>query len=162
MVRAQEGLATAVAASARDWQLHTDAQRKFDSGTFTLAQTKAQWAASKARGPADLAAYSRAVKAVNSAGGACTGLEAAASGSSVEVTATRCAARSRALARVASTGATVHQQWEAHLAMMAHTDHTSAAAYLDRWASMVKDAGAALTAYRAAAAALAKAPSCAG
>ena len=46
--------------------------------------------------------------------------------------------------------------------MMAHKEHTERAAYLDRWVGMVDDAGPALTAYRAAAAALAKAPACAG
>ena len=73
----------------------------------------------------------------------------------------RCATRSASLARVARTGAVVHEQWATHLAMMAHKEHTGAAAYLDRWAGMVKDAGPALSAYRAAAAALAKAPACA-
>lgn len=159
-VRAQQGLARAVAASARDWALHTDAQRKFDSGEFTVAQTEAQWAASKARGPADLAAYTRAVKAVQRARGGCDRLAAATSGSSVEVPAKRCTTRSASLARVARTGAVVHRQWAAHLAMMAHKQHMGEAEYLDRWAGMVEDAKPALTAYRAAAAALAKAPPC--
>lgn len=159
-VRAQQGLARAVAASARDWGLHTDAQRKFDSGEFTVAQTEAQWAASKARGPADLAAYTRAVKAVQRARGGCDRLAATTSGSSVEVPAKRCTTRSASLARVARTGAVVHRQWAAHLAMMAHKQHMGEAEYLDRWAGMVEDAKPALTAYRAAAAALAKAPPC--
>ena len=92
---------------------------------------------------------------------AATGWSAAAAGSSVQVTAQRCAARSAALAQVARTGAVVQQQWAAHLAMMSHKEHLSAAAYLDQWDGMVKDAGPALTAYRAAAAALSKAPACA-
>ena len=159
-VRAQERLARAAAASARDWGLHTDAQRKFDSGVFTAAQTKAQWAASKARGLADLAAYERAVKAVQRAGDGCRKGVAAAAGSPVEATAKRCARRSTALARVARTGGVVNRQWAAHLAMMAHKEHSGAAEYLDRWAGMVKESGPALAAYRAAAAALAQAPAC--
>lgn len=160
LVRAQQGLATAVAASARDWELHTDAQRKFDSGAFTEAQTTAQWAASKARGPADLAANTRAVKAVNRARGGCDRLAAATAGSSVERPGRRCATRSAALARVARTGAVVNRQWAAHLAMMAHKEQMGAAEYLDRWSAMVADAKPALTAYRAAAAGLAQAPPC--
>ena len=159
-VRAQQGLARAAAASARDWGLHTDAQRKFDSGVFTAAQTKAQWAASKARGPADLAAYERAAKAVQRAGDGCRKVSVAVAGSPVEATAKRCAKRSTVLARVARTGGVVNRQWAAHLAMMAHKEHSGAAEYLDRWAGMVKDSGPALAAYRAAAAALAKAPAC--
>ena len=159
-VRAQQVLAKAAAASARDWRLHTDAQRKFDSGAFTMAQTEAQWAASRARGPADLAAYARAVQAVERAGAGCARVAAAASGSSAEATAKRCARRSTALARVARTGAVVNRQWAAHLTMMAHKEHSGAAEYRGRWADMVKDSGPALSAYRAAAAALAKAPAC--
>ncbi|SDO60288.1 hypothetical protein SAMN04489867_0128 [Pedococcus dokdonensis] len=160
-VRAQQSLATAAAASARDWRLHTDAQRKFDSGTFTVQQTKAQWAASKARGPADLAAWTRAVAAVDRVKGGCAGLATATAGSPAEGAAKKCTARTAALSKVAAAGAVVHRQWAAHLTMMAHKEHTAEAAYLERWAAMVEDAGPALATYRGAAAALARAPACA-
>lgn len=159
-VRAQEDLATALAASARDWGLHTDAQRKFDNGSYTLKQTQAQWAASKARGPADLKAFTTATAQTKGTTGGCDGLVAATTGTEVASVATECQQRLAALAGAVKSGTTVHGQWAAHLTMMAAKAHTDGAAYHARWVGMVDDAGPALASYRSAAAALAKAPGC--
>lgn len=161
-VRAQEALATAVAASARDWGLHTDAQRKFDNGSFTLKQTQAQWAASKARGPADLKGFTTATAAAKATTGGCDGLTAATTGTEIGPKATACQVRMTALTKAVKTGTLVHRQWAAHIDMMASKAHTDGAAYHDRWVGMVDDAAPALSRYRSAAATLAKAPACSG
>jgi hypothetical protein len=161
-VAAREQLARAAAASARDWGTHTGAELKLDSGTWTLAQAKAAWAASKAHGPADLQQFAAASAAVRtkSSATACRSVAAYTASTDLAANGKRCAARDQALAAMASTGSVVHDQWAAHLAMMANKAHTEAGAYHDRWMAMVAQAQAPLTRYAAAAAVLARTPTC--
>lgn len=159
-VRAQEGVAKAAASSAAHWTTHTDAQRRYDAGTFTLAQTTAAWAASKAKGPADLRAFATAGAAAKQAAGGCGQVVARTKGTELAAKAAACSQRSTALAAVVSTGTKVNNQWSAHQTMMAHKAHTDGVAYRNRWLAMVRDAQPALAAYRAAVASAAKAPAC--
>jgi hypothetical protein len=155
-------LARAAAASARDWRIHTDAQRKLDSGAWTLEQADRVWAQTQARGSADVKRFATAKAAVGRADGAtvCRSVTARTAKTSLAAKGRACAALDRALAAAATTGSVVHGQWAEHLEMMAAKPHTRAAAYHDRWMSMVAAAPKPLKAYAAAADALARAPSC--
>ncbi len=158
-ISAGEAVASAAAASARDWEMHTGAQVKLDSGEYTVVQTRTAWAQSKARAAADLTGYAAADKVWSAARGGCKGIKTAAVGADAAA-GQSCAARAAALADVASTGAAVNQQWATHVDMMANKEGFGPAAYHHRWVSMVTGARAPLTAYTAAAAALKDAPAC--
>jgi hypothetical protein len=155
-------LASAAAASARDWGTHTGAQVNLDAGKWTLAQAKAAWAASKAHGAADLRQFAAAKAATRTEVGvtACPSVTADTASTQLAADGRSCAARDRSLAAVLSTGAVVHSQWAAHLAMMADKTHTDAGAYHQRWATMVAQAKTPLQRYAAAATALSRAPVC--
>lgn len=155
-------LAQVAAASARDWRIHTDAQRKLDSGAWTLEQADAVWAQTQARGAADVKRFATAKAAVERADGAtaCRSVTARTTSTSLAAKGKACASLDRALAAVASTGSVVNTQWAEHLEMMAAKPHTRAAAYHDRWMSMVAEAREPLQEYAAAAAALDRAPAC--
>lgn len=159
---ARERLAQAAAASARDWGMHTGAQIKLDSGAWTLAQAKAAWAASKARGASDIRQFAAAMTAVTNDSGAtgCRSVMADTAPTELAAQGRSCASRDRALSAVASTGGVVHSQWAAHLAMMADKTHTDAGAYHNRWVTMVAQAQTPLQRYAAAATALSRAPLC--
>jgi prophage DNA circulation protein len=123
---------------------------------------KAAWAQSKARGPADVQQFAAATTAVRdrASATACRSAKAATAPTNLADRGRRCDARDRALATVASAGAVVNSQWAAHITMMANKAHTDSAAYHDRWMRMVTQAQAPLKQYAAAAAALARAPTC--
>jgi hypothetical protein len=160
-VAAREQLAHAAAASARDWGTHTGAQRKLDSGQWTVAQARAAWASSKARGPADLEQFDAARAAVAAAdSGACRAAVADTASTSLAGKGKDCAARDTALAAVGSAGSVLNGQWAAHQKMMAAKAHTSQGAYHDRWVTMVVTSQAPLKRYATAAAALDRAPTC--
>lgn len=156
-VRAASGIQEAVASSAKHWRSHVDAQLKLDAGTYTVAQTKAQWKKSKAAGPADEAAYAKAT-AADTAKGSCA---ADAKKAPKDAAVAACTQRLDALRLVGRRGGVVHQQWAEHLEMMAHKEHSDGATYLQRWRGMVTDAQPTLRSYDEAAAALEKAPACA-
>jgi hypothetical protein len=163
-VAAREEVVRAASASARDWRLHTDAQRRLDDGAWTVARTRQVWAASKARGAADLQRFAAAAERATAADavGACRSVVRDTAGTDLTAAAERCLARDRALAAVVSAGTVVNGQWAAHVAMMADKAHTDAAAYHDRWVSMVREAGEPLRRYDVAVTALRRAPECPG
>jgi hypothetical protein len=142
--------------------MHTDAQRKIDSGEWTVERAQSVWAQTQARGPADLEDVATAKAAVGRAdwATACRSITARTAKTSLAAKGKACAALDQALAAAASTGSVVHGQWAEHLEMMAAKPHTRAAAYHERWMSMVAAAPKPLKAYAAAAAALARAPAC--
>jgi hypothetical protein len=161
-IAARERLARAAAASARDWRTHVEAQLKLDRGTWTIAQAKAAWAASKARGPADVRQFAAAAAALRASDStrACRSVVADTASTGLASNGTQCAARDRALAAVSTTGEVVNAQWAAHIRMMADKPHTDSGAYHARWTTMVDESQAPLKRYAAAAAALARAPAC--
>lgn len=159
-VAADEAVVKAAAASANDWSTHTSAQLKLDRGSYTLAQTTSDWARSKVRGAADVAAFTRADKAAKALRASCADVARATAGTEYAAPAAACAKRQAALAPVAATGGTVNAQWAAHIVMMAHKEHADGAAYHDRWMGMVKAAQPALAAYVAAATTLSRTPAC--
>src|SRR5512133_44525 len=160
-VKAGQAVAAKAAVSAAHWATHTGAQLKLDSGAYTLAQTKAAWAASKATGPQDVREFVAADRAYRAVDGKCGSVAAAADGTDVAPQAVACATRGSALARVDKTGAVVNGQWAAHLDMMANKAHYVTIAYRAKWDGMVRAAQPALAAYRAAVAILRQAPGCA-
>lgn len=160
-ITAREQLARAAAASARDWSTHTGAQRRLDSGEWTVAQAKAAWASSKAHGSADVKQFAAAAAAVEAADStACRAVVTDTASTSLADRGTACTAREKALVSVASAGSVVNAQWAAHIAMMADKAHTDQGDYHDRWVTMVAEAPAPLKRYAAAAAALERAPAC--
>jgi hypothetical protein len=160
-VKAGQAVAAKAAVSAAHWATHTGAQLRFDSGAYTLAQTKAAWAESKATGPQDVRQFAAAERAYRAVDGKCGTVAAAADGTDLAPHAVACAARGAALAQVDRTGAVVNGQWAAHLAMMANKAHYVAIAYRAKWDGMVRAAQPAIAAYRAAVAILGQAPACA-
>jgi len=159
-VRAQEAVARAAASSAANWTTHTDAQRRLDNGTNTLAETTAAWARSRVRGPGDVQAFATASAILKRASSGCGTVVGDTAGTAMAARGSACQQRSKLLATVVATGTTVNSQWSAHVTMMANKAHTDGAKYHDRWLEMVRDAGPALEAYRSAAAAAARAPAC--
>ncbi|MEO7069699.1 MAG: hypothetical protein ABI131_04320 [Nostocoides sp.] len=161
-VTAGDALATAAAASARDWGAHAGAEVSLDAGLISYAQAEAIWGASKKPGAADLAAFAAAEPVYTKAASACPQLAtaAAAAGSSAPANVTACVARSQALAAVAKTGTVVNGQWAAHQAQMTTKATAAGPAYHQKWMNFVADSKSALAAYGTAAAALDKAPAC--
>lgn len=157
-VKAATQLVNAVATSASHWGLHVSAQKAWAARTQPFARTQAQWAESKAAGPADEKAFAAASKAAGAAKGACR--EAVSAGSAAEAT-TACMTRLEALEAAGRTGTAVHRQWAEHLAMMRDKEHTDKGAYHQRWLGMVKSAEGPLKAHAGAAAAVTKTPACA-
>jgi hypothetical protein len=160
-VKAGQAVAAKAAVSAAHWATHTGAQLKFDSGAYTLAQTKAAWAASKATGAQDVRQFAAADRAYRAVDGKCGTVAATADGTDLAPQAVACAARGTALAQLDKTGAVVNGQWAAHLDMMANKAHYVAIAYRAKWDGMVRAAQPAIAAYRAAVSILGQAPACA-
>jgi hypothetical protein len=158
-----DAVATAGDASSRDWGMHVGAQVQLDQGRISVAQTKAMWAASKKRGPADVRAFARALTAWQPAAGGCRSLAAVSHAASpVRSRAAACLSRSAAARAAVAAGTEVDTQWSAHLDMMANKPHTDGASYSRRWLQMVRDAQGPLKAYEQARRRLAAAPRCDG
>ncbi|MFC7486145.1 hypothetical protein ACOCJ7_12925 [Knoellia sp. CPCC 206453] len=156
-VRAAEGIAAAAKNSAAHWKAHTDAYLQKKNGKFTLAQTKAQYAASKSFGLADEKAIAATTKAFTATGAAC-GDAARAASADADIAA--CTTRLKALEAVRLTGTKVQDEWSAHLRMMDKKAHTDGGAYFTTWVKAVGSAQKSVPAYAAAAAVVAKAPAC--
>ncbi len=157
-VKAAEGIAAAAKNSAAHWKSHTDAYLQKKAGKYSLAQTKAQYAASKAFGLADEKAIAATTKAFTATGAAC-GDAAKAASADPEIAA--CTTRLKALDAVRLTGTKVQDEWSAHLRMMDKKAHTDEGAYFQMWVKAVSAAQKSVPAYAAAAAAATKAPACA-
>ncbi|EAP98492.1 inositol-5-monophosphate dehydrogenase [Janibacter sp. HTCC2649] len=157
-VSAAEGIAAAAKNSATHWKAHTDAYLEKKAGQYTLAQTKAQYAASKAFGLADEKAMAATTKTFMATGAACSN---AAKTAPKDAAITACATRLKALGAVRTTGTRVQDEWSAHLRMMDKKAHTDEGAYFTMWVRAVNYAQKSVPAYAAAAATVAKAPACA-
>ncbi|MEP6855316.1 MAG: hypothetical protein ABJA33_07595 [Pedococcus sp.] len=159
-IAAGERIADAAAASARDWGTHAGAQLELDKGTYTVAQTEAVWGSSKAGGPGEVKEFAAATAAAKATTTACATVLVDTRGTALADGGTACAARSKALAAVQTTGTKVNAQWAEHLVMMASKAHTDGAAYHRRWLVMVESSQTLLKGYRGAARAMAAAPAC--
>ena len=157
-VKAADGIAAAAKNSATHWKAHTDAYLQKKAGRYTLAQTKAQYAASKAFGLADEKAIAATTKAFTATGAACSDVAKAAP---ADPAVTACTTRLAALGAVRLAGTRVQDEWSAHLRMMDKKAHTDQGAYFTMWVKAVNSAQKSVPAYAAAAAGVAKAPACA-
>ena len=158
----RERLAQAVAATARDWKAHTEAQQKLERGTWTPAMAEAVWDKTTARGSDDTKRFRAAAASVRNGSKAtdCSSVRADTASTPLATKGARCAARVKALASVATTGSVLNTQWTAHLKMMADKPHTNDAEYHDRWVTMVAQAQAPLKRYAQAAKTLSRTPAC--
>lgn len=156
-VRAAEAFAAAAKNSATHWKSHTDAYLKKKAGKLTLAETAAQYAASKKFGLADEKAIAATTKAFTATGAACRD---AAKAAPDDAAITACTTRLKALDGVRVTGTKVQDEWSAHMRMMAKKAHTDGGAYFTTWVKAVASAQKSVPAYTKAAAAVGKAPAC--
>lgn len=157
-VRAAEGIAAAAKNSAAHWKSHTDAYLQKKAGKYSLAQTTAQYAASKKFGLADEKAIAATTKAFTATGAACA---AAAKVAPADAAITACTTRLKALEAVRVTGTKVQDEWSGHMRMMDKKAHTDGGAYFNTWVKAVNRAQKSVPAYAAAAAAVTRAPACA-
>lgn len=157
-VAAQEKIVDATTKSATDWRLHVEAQTKYAAGQMTSEESKAQWAASKKRGPGDIKRYDSAVKAAGSSTGGCaTAGDDAPDAEGLE----DCTSRLGTLKETREKGEVVHKQWVAHQKMMASKGDMDPDAYMDKWDHMVKNAKKPLSDYATAQKSVEDAPTCA-
>lgn len=156
-VRAAEAIAAAAKNSAAHWKSHTDAYLQKKAGRFSLAQTTAQYAASKKFGLADEKAIAATTKAFTATGAACA---QAAKAAPADAGIKACTTRLTALNAVRVTGTKVQDEWSAHMRMMAKKAHTDGGSYFHTWVKAVASAQKSVPAYAAAAAAVTKAPAC--
>lgn len=153
-----EAVLDATSRSARSWKLHVEAQTRRDSGELTQAESKKQWADSKARGPGDIERYDSAVRSAKATSGDCSGTEDAGEGGELGGCTERLAAVEDAVAK----GTVVHKQWVAHQKMMAEDQGTmDTEDYLHKWHEMVEDAEEPLEEFASAKKKVEDAPACA-
>ena len=153
-------LLSAQRTAAMHWAQHVAAQTSFDAKKITAAQAKAQWAASKAFGPADMAASAAAETAYRAAASAC-GTPARAVDPARMAAAHACSTFATKQAGAIGHGRAVVAQWAAHLDMMGHKADMTGRQYMAKWTAMVRAAAVPLAAFFAAAKAVGTAPSCA-
>jgi hypothetical protein len=153
-------LLSAQRTAATHWAQHVGAQTSFDAKKITAAQAKAQWAASKAFGPADMAASAAAETAYRAAASAC-GTPARAVDPARMAAARACSTFATQQARAIGLGRAVVAQWAAHLDMMGHKADMTQQQYMAKWTAMVQAAAVPLAAFFAAAKAVGTVPSCA-
>ncbi|MFV0460004.1 MAG: hypothetical protein ACK5MT_14660 [Actinomycetales bacterium] len=157
-VSAGNTLADALIHSGGDWQVHTDAQRRLDAGQFTKDQAAADWADTKSRGDADVAAVHAARASWDEAAPGCQDLQAVGPGANSQAQA--CLARYDALTRFIPVGTVVADQWQAHVKMMAGKSMTDPNEYHERWVAMVTESAQPLADFAVARAELDQAPTC--
>jgi hypothetical protein len=143
-------LLSAQRTAAMHWAQHVAAQTSFDAKKITAAQAKAQWAASKAFGPADMAASAAAETAYRAAASAC-GTSARAVDPARLAAAHACSTFATKQAGAIGLGRAVVAQWAAHLDMMGHKADMTEQQYMAKWTAMVQAAAVPLAAFFAAA-----------
>lgn len=143
--RCEEAVAAArqAVAAARPsyshWAGHVRAELDYDAGAATLEQTRARWAATKATGDADVAAFAAAYARFDRVRGGCadgSGPPAAVPDPVMSTCRPEFAAASTAVA----AGKAVVDDWAAHVEMMKGKEHTDPAQYGQRWRDMVRAA----------------------
>ena len=158
----QRGTAVVAAAdAARDhWGTHVRAQTDYDVGAISRQQMVDTFAATKAMGPADLAAFDAAEAAYAPAGSGCTGLDPNAVDQRWQPVAAQCGQRAAAQAAALQAGSVVVADWRAHVEMMQNKPHTDPNAYGRMWRDMVTAAPPHLDAFSSARDTLNQQPAC--
>ena len=136
----QRGDAVVAAAEAsRDhWSSHVRAQTDYDGGAISRQQMLDTFAATKAVGPADLAAFDAAKAQYAPGSSGCAGLDPGSVGPRWQPMATQCSQRAVEQAAAVQAGDAVVADWRAHVEMMQnkpHTDPTSTAPCGGRWST---------------------------
>lgn len=161
-IAAGETLAEAAALSAEHWLIHTQAQVKFSTGEYTLEESQADWAATKALGPEDQERFSEAQQAYDGVHGGCDALAAAEAEPEFQSQVDDCVARGEALNAVAAWGAAVNGDWAEHLEFMTTRPGADEVDYIHEWEGQVAAAPENHEPYLDAVADLEAAPACPG
>jgi hypothetical protein len=98
------------------WAGHIQAQRDGDAGKISAKQMKAQFKATRLKGPGDLKRYSDALSAYNGLDGSCGEVEAA--DGAVAAALADCNTRSKAQKPLMSATDAAIDDWKAHLTFM--------------------------------------------
>ena len=151
----------AAADLSRDhWGTHVRAQTDYDVGAIGRQQMLDTFAATRAAGPADLAAFDAAEAQYTPVGSGCAGLDPNALTERWRPVATQCSQRAAAQATALTAGDAVVGDWRAHVEMMQNKPHTDPNAYGKMWRDMVTAAPPRLDAFAAARDALNQQPPC--
>lgn len=158
----QRGDAVVLAAdSSRDhWGSHVRAQADYDSGAISQQQMLDIFAATRAAGPADLAAYEAAEAQYAPVSSGCAGLDPNGVGPRWQPVAAQCRQRASEQVSALQAGAAVVADWRAHVAMMQNKPHTDPDAYGQMWRQMVTAAPPHLNGFTDARDALSQQPPC--
>ncbi len=158
----QSGGAVVQAADAsRDhWGSHVRAQLDFDARKITAEQMVDIFAATKAAGPADLAAFDTARNQFEPISGACAGLNPTGMSARWQQVASQCEQRAAGIGRAVQASDAVVADWRAHVQMMANKPHTDRTDYGRMWRSMIAAAPPNLDGFTAARDALNQQPPC--
>lgn len=112
-------LVTAVATAAGHWGAHVQAETDLEAGRRSLIDVKVNtWGPTRAAGPGDVAAYSKAANAFRTAPACAAGASAAGAPSDIRAKLAACAGRDERLSDVLSTGQAVVEDWSRHLTQM--------------------------------------------
>ena len=118
------------------------------------------FAATRAAGPADLAAFDAARTQFQPVSSGCTDMDGAGLTARWQQVATQCGQRAGELTKAVQASDAVVADWRAHVAMMQDKPHTDPTVYGQMWRDMVAAAPAHLEGYTAARDALARQPVC--
>ena len=152
--------AAVTATSASHWKQHYMASVRYNDGEISLEQAEAEFAESKAQGPADMRALSEAESQYSRLRGACADLVVDDMPEGWSQEAQQCLDRAEAIDEVVATGTEVNDDWSHHLEMMRTKADTDPEVYQQRWRAMVQAAPETMGPYEAAASDLEDAPSC--
>jgi hypothetical protein len=158
----QRGAAVVAAADAsRDhWGTHVRAQTDYDVGAISRQQMLDTFAATKASGPADLAAFDTAKAAYGPTASGCSGLAPDTMGQRWATVAAQCSQRATVEATALQAGDAMVADWRAHVEMMQNKPHTDPNAYGKMWRDMVNAAPPHLDAFATARDTLNQQPAC--
>lgn len=158
----QRGAAVITAADlSRDhWGTHVRAQFDHDAGAISRQQMLDLFAATKAAGPADLAAYDAATAQYEPVSSGCAGMDPNGVGEQWHPVAAQCSQRAAGMAPALQAGAAVVADWRAHVQMMQNKPHTDPNAYGKMWRDMVNAAPPHLDGFATARDAVNQLPAC--
>jgi hypothetical protein len=149
------------AESSRDhWGSHVRAQLDYDAKKITGQQLVDIFAATKAAGPADLAAFDTSRSQFEPVSGACTRLDTTGMPARWQQVATQCGQRAAALGTAVQASEAVVADWRAHVQMMQNKPHTDRTDYGRMWRAMIASAPTNLNGFTAAQDALNQQPPC--
>ena len=151
---------TAADASRDHWGTHVRAQTDYDAGAITRQQMLDTFAATKASGPADLAAFDAAKAEYTPVSSGCAGLDPNAMGPRWQPVATQCGQRAAGMTAAMQAGDAVVADWRAHVEMMQNKPHTDPNVYGKMWRDMVNAAPPHLDGFTTARDALNQEPPC--